>query len=615
VDETQGGNPDSLDPGYAFFGFDGTWINNVQQDLVGYNGSDAFHYLPVEASGWTVANNSQEFVFKIRPDVYFSNGRNVTAYTIWFSYVREIYTNPSSGVASSNWNLITANYNDWFSATCLNAEPWGLVNAIQSAAGIVAGKNCKADSNYLNNMLSHFDPTNPQQQAVMAFGHQAYVAPNATTFIIRTLSPYSLLLSDIAGFSGSHTVDPVFVDANGGVQNNTADAYYQTHPGPGTGPYVIKSVGSGLSEVIMVKSPHYWASTSTGQLKPGLPWTLAPAQIPVIDVKYAPPVNVVYHDFGTNVAQLSGAAVAGSIGIGQWSQMYSAYNYKQYFTTSQLLYDAGPGDFANYLGMNTQAFPTNITAFRQAVYNSMNYTAFQQTQLYFNGKTYGSPMLGPAQPSMGSLYNPGNLPLPAQNIPLAIKDLQKAGMQGHFYVVLPNGTAIGDTSGNILPPVKLIYVAPLTPFQETQIEIYQASLASIGISFASQGVTSAVYSALIESANTTPPLVNIAWGLDYPDPWLQQMVCFYETTCHLPTWINNATLTNLINSASFNPSPAAQLAALKQLYIDSNAGDYYVWQPYQDNVMWVQPYVQGIYWNPYTFYYYNLIYYKPVSAG
>jgi len=581
---------------------------------VGYNGTDAFQYLPVEASSWSVTNNSQTYTFQIRPDVYFANGYNVTAYTIWFSYVREIYTNPPSGVASSNWNYLTANYNDWFAATCGNAEPWGLVNAIQAASGIQAGTNCKADSNFLNNMLSNFDPTNATQQAVMAYSHQAYIAPNATTFIIRTVQPYGLLLSDIAGFSGSHTVDPVFVDAHGGVANNTACAFCQTNANPGTGPYYIKSVASGLSELILQKSPHYWASTASGQLKPGLPWTLAPAKIAVIDIKYAPPVTVVYHDFGTNAAQLSGAAVAGSIGIGQWGDMYSAYQYKQYFNSAQLLYDAGPGDFANYLGMNSQMFPTNITAFREAVYYSMNYTAFIQTQLYFNGKEYGSPMLGPAQPSMGALYNPGNLPLPAQNLPLAMKYLAQAGDEGHFYVVLPNGTSIGDTSGPQLSPVKMIYVAPLTPFQQTQIEIYQASMASIGISFASQGVTAGVYDADIATPSTTPPLVNIAWGLDYPDPWLQQMVCFYETGCHLPSWINNSTLTALIGGAAFNPNSQEQLAALKQLYVDALAGAFYVWQPYQDNVMWVQPYVKGIYWNPYTFYYYNLIYYAPVTV-
>jgi peptide/nickel transport system substrate-binding protein len=617
VDESQGAVPDSLDPGYAFFSQDGSYLTAAFQDLAVYNGTNAFVQLPVEAQSWSITNNSQEYIFHMRPDVYFNNGDNVTAYTIWFSYVRELYMNAPSLVGTSNWNLITMNVaTDWFTTTCGNNEPWGLVWSVSTVTHIpLTASNCKHLSNFLNGMLSHFNPNNATQAAVMAFQHQAYIAPNATTFIIRTLRPYAYVISDLAGFSGTHTVDPAFVDAHGGVQNNTANSYLNTNCEPSTGPYICKSVSAGLSEIVMVKNPHYWAAgNGPNGLKPGLPWVIRPGQIPVIDIKYALTGTTLYEDFGTNVAAIGSAQPGGSAGIPEWGQMWAAYQYKNWFKFNQIVRDFGPQDFSFYLGMNTQRFPTNITAFRQAVYWAMNYTALADTEIYYNGTAYGSIILGPATPQYGPLYNPNNQPLPHQDLKLAIHYLDLAGKEANFYVVLPNGTVIGNPNGKQLQPVEIVYIAPLSPTLEVQLKIYQDSLSAIGIPTVLFGETSAVYDTQATNPKTAPVFSNIGWGLDYPDPWLQQYVCFYTLNCGIASYINNATLANLVESAAFNPNPAQQLQADKELYNIEAQEAYYVWLPYPDQVFWLQPYLQGIVFNIYTSYYYNLMYYQPVPV-
>ena len=543
--------PDSLDPGYGFFAQDDTYYTAVFQDLAVMNGTDGFAALPVESTGWTVTNNSQQFTFSIRPDVYFSNGNNLTAYTIWFTYVREIYMAAPSFVAYSNWNQITMNASDWFASVCGNFAPWGLVSAVSSVTGIqLTASHCKTLANFLNNMLSNFNPgSNTTQAAIMAYPHQAYSAPSSSTYIIRTLQPYADTVIDLAGFSGTHTVDPAFVDEHGGVQNNTANTYLSTACQPGTGPYECFSVASGVSELTLKANPHYWAKGSgPNGLKPGLPWVIAPPHIPVVEIEYGITGNptLQYNNFGTNVAALS------SVGITQWNSMWSAFAQKNHFSFKQVLQDYGPGDFSFYLGMDTQRFPTNITDYRLAVINALNYTQLANTQIYFNGTAYGQLVLGPGIPPYGSLYNPDNLPLQTQNINKAAHYLDLAGKANGFFAVMTNGTVLGDANGKALPPVGLFYVLPLAPAVETELDIIQTSLATIGITMAATGYTSAVFDTLASDPTTAPPLNTIGWGVDYPDPFYNQYICFFTTSCGITAYIDNATLTKLVTSASFS---------------------------------------------------------------
>ncbi len=612
-------SPDSLDPGTAFFGQDGSYLTAVFQDLAGMNGSNGLVALPVESSGWTVGNNSQQYVFTIRPDVYFSNGDNVTAYTIWFSYVREVYMNAPSLVALSNWNEITINSGDYFSAVCGNLAPFGLIDAISSVEGWAqTSSNCGEFTTFLNSMLSNYDPaTNATQRDVVSYPDQAYVANSSMSYVINTLRPYGDVVLDLAGFSGTHTVDPAFVDAHGGVQNNTNNLYLASNCEPGTGPYICASTegpAGALTEVILEANPHYWAKGSGANgLKPSLKaeWFIAPPKIPIVEIEYGIDSNptLQYSNFGSNIAQISGFT---DNGISQWNSMWAAFQEKQYFTFDQIVKDYGPGDFSFYLGMDTQRFPTNNTDFRLAVVNVMNYTALAETELDFNGTSYGSQVVGPGIPPYGALYNPLNLPLQTQDINKAATYLNEAGIQDGFYTIMPNGTKLGDTSGTQLGTQDLYYIVPATPAQTLQLEIYEESLALIGINAQPVGVTSAVFDSLSANPLTAPAFNNIAWGIDYPDPFYNQYLCFYTTDCGITTYINNATLASLVTEASFSGNSTFRMQVDEYLYKLSAQEGYYVWLPYPDLVDWVQPYLQGVVQNIYVSYYYNLMYYSPV---
>jgi hypothetical protein len=343
-------------------------------------------------------------------------------------------------------------------------------------------------------------------------------------------------------------------------------------------------------------------------MKAGLPRIFQPAHIPVIDAKYGVTGTPLYEDFGTNVAALSAA------GIPEWSQFYAAYQQKSHVKFNQILLDLGPSDFVFYIAQNSQRFPTNITAFREAFRDAFNYTQAFQNQVVYNGTAYGQNILGPATPGYGTLYNPGKLPEPTQNLTRAAQEIKQAGVIGHFYVVLPNGTTVGDTKGSQLAPLSLTYITPLSPSAQALYTIVQQSLAQIGVSTALVGETSAVFDLQAQSPTTAALFTSLGWGIDYNDPWLQQYVCFYTTACNLPTYIDNATLTSLVETAAFNPNATAQLQADQQLYQIGYVQSWYVWLPWPHATVFVQPYLKGVENDLFVGLYYNLMYYQPTTV-
>ena len=94
--EVTPGGPYSFDPqiDYDVSGFEE--LENVFQTLVQSNGSSTVSFLPVLAAMLPTQENGgvspdyQTYTFQVRSDQYFSNGDPVTAYDVWFSFMRGI---------------------------------------------------------------------------------------------------------------------------------------------------------------------------------------------------------------------------------------------------------------------------------------------------------------------------------------------------------------------------------------------------------------------------------------------------------------------------------------------------------------------------------------------
>jgi len=634
VDESSDGGPiayyDSLDPQYAFYSQDVAMLNAVYQNLVELNSSSGIETQPVLAQSYQITNNGNSTIFQIRPDVWFSNGDNLTAYSVWFTIVRDIYMNAPSGIAPFNWNAILYNTGGYeYSAPpsgCGLGVPWGLRAAIQSVTGLQAAANTMAACNIavsvLNNMLSHFNPSNSTQAKIMAYPNQAVVVPSPMTFTVNYLNPvgsFGLLLW--SGFDGQNVVDPAFIDANGGVVNNTLNSYINTHGAIGTGPYEVQSVGASYSPVVFVATPHYWATKyfASGN-STVLPAVAQPAKIKEVIYNVPATDTALIEDFATNRAQLSSET-----SLSEWGQYYSAFHANEpSFSFNQILHKQGLYDFGSWFLMNQNLAPTNITDFRRGWLYALNYTAVNLPNT-FNGTAYYDYIIPPLTPAFGSFYNPNNNTLPSQDTTKAFNYFNEAGIQGGWYTVVPSGftlsngttvaagTIVGDASGYQLGPIKLDYTVPLLSELRGQLQIVEQNLGVFGISVVPYGITSAESNILTSSPSTFPTVELLAWGPDFDDPF----IAMYEPLL-LPSpyngWYTNSTVEAELNSCLFaTPAETPSCSAtLSKMTVDNAIFPQWPDQAYY--YFFTQPYVKGFMNNPFVGYWYNLLYYQPVQT-
>jgi hypothetical protein len=455
----------------------------------------------------------------------------------------------------------------------------------------------------------------------MAYPNQAVVSPNATSFIANYLNPVGVFGLELwSGFDGQPVIDPAFVDSHGsppGVVNNTLNSYINTNGGIGTGPYYIKSVGSSLYPVVFEATPNYWGAKATG-----LGTDAQPAKIPEIIYTVAPTDTALIEDFATNKAQLSFE------GIQEFGQMYNAFHAKEpSFTFNQVLCSSACGyfPFGSWFLMNDANYPTNETAFRLGWQAALNYTAIDLPN-YYNGHDYGGYFIGALTPAFGSYYNPDNYTATAvQNTAFAFNEFNKAGIEGSWYTVVPSsftlsngttvgsGTIVGDKSGTQLPPVKLYYTVPLLAEFKGQLETIEQNLALFGIAVVPYGITSAESNILTASPSSFPEVEVLGWGPDYQDPFL----AMYEPLL-LPSpyngWFTNSTII-AETEACFFPTTAQAITCAQTL--EKMTVQNVVFPPFPNHLnyyFFIQPYVKGMVNNPFIGYWYNQLYYSPVTT-
>ncbi len=604
MDDSFTTTPDALNPGTGSSAGDVYVFDNVFQELVEFTGENSTQgvVVPVLAQNYSVSNNSQTFTFNLRPDVTFSDGTAMNATAAWFSFVRNLIL--GQYVVAANFIFVTEYLNA--SAVTGMQVPWGLLNAIQNVTGLPTTTNYALAQQVLNNMLSNFNVHNATQMAIMTYPDQAYVVSGPLIFTIHEIQSYPFLLPDIAQ-GWAEIIDPAFVDAHGGVQANSANAYFNSNGGPGTGPYEIASVGAGFSDVILKANPTYWALTASNY-----PVIAEPPKIPVIIINFALISNDRLEDFATNQAQIS------YVEFPLLGQMWSAYKYKQYATFNQVFDNFGLSLGTYWMSMNVQKYPTNITSFRDAIVHAINYTQLLDQTQSFNGTVYAANYVGPMNPTWGKYYDPGNLSNYDYNTTEAINYMNQAGMQGGFSVTLPNGSTIGNTNDPNIAPISLVYAAPISCMgvYQSELEIIQADLSQIGLPLTLQPEASSVLDTYT-TPQASPNMQVDCWGPDWPDPVLQQMYDLMTPIALKTNWMNLTNVNNLLASLVYDTNQTSYLQGIEQGYqIDYNEASM-AWLPVSDLYLLVQPYVHGLVFSPYVTvsgqYWYNTLYYSDVS--
>jgi ABC-type transport system substrate-binding protein len=492
------------------------------------------------------------------------------------------------------------------------AIPWGVCHALANVTGNSAYiSNYTLCANALAYILSHFNVHNQTIQKLMAYPNQAVVVLGPYEVEINLMHPYMYFLQDIASWWGA-MVPPAYVDANGGVQPNTPNSYLCQYGMPGTGPYEISSVTGTpgeFTEIILKINPNYWGNN----YPPGtLPVLDQPGHIQIIDLKISESHTNRVEMFGENQAQLD------YVSSPFLDQVYSAWSpYNQYFPPTTIVHENPEltPECIMMFSMNTQRWPTNITDFRLAIEYAINYSALLYT--YYSpllNTTLATYYLGPFTPLNPALYNPDNLPFYSYNPNLAIEYLNESGWEGDFYTVLPNGTVIGNPSGQRLPSIPIYVIPPVTPQLEEQLEIVSQDLTAIGIPTSVSYVTTSEYDSWTSPSVSGRLIYGVGWCADWPDPIMQ--IAISILTGSLPTgdyaWYNNPNVTNLLYEAAFTTNLTEQVQIAKQVYSIVYHDAPYVWIPDPVPYFLQQPYLQGIIVT-WTGYYYNTMYYKPIN--
>ncbi|MEM3939184.1 MAG: ABC transporter substrate-binding protein [Saccharolobus sp.] len=601
IDVSQTAPPDALDPATGFYVQDGPLFNALFQELVEYNGSNYLQVVPVIAQNWSTSNY-ENWTFYIRHGVYFPDGVQVNASTVWFSFYRIILMGQGPGVS----NYIELLFNSTQYSETGYALPWGVAAAIQNVTGLPTTKNATLAAKVLASILSHFNSNNATIMKIMEYPYQAVVVKGPYEVEISTLLPYRDFLLDIANWWGA-IVNPVVVDEHGGVQPNTPNSYLDTNGMNGTGPYVIKYVGPGFSEIVLQKNPNYWAENVAN-----IPMVAQPAKIPIIEIQYGLTHTDRVEDFATNKAQIS------YVSLPFLQQMYSSYEYNKYISFNQIFLNLGYEAAVFYLSLNMQVFPTNITQFRQALAYAINYSSLLSLFKYQN-ETLAIEYLGPISPVF-PIYNEvmqlDNLHPFTYNLSLALHYLNEAGYVGHFYVVLPNGTAIGDTNGAQLGTLSIYALAPVNELEQEELTIIQEDLQQIGISTSIKYVLPSVTDNWV-TPNATPAIVDLGWFPDWPDPIFQELIAqtdvLYGGISGNLAWVNISTLQQIYQTLPFLTNQTEQMLEVAKVYKILYQEVPYIYLPNPVVYYFVQPYVKGFVYNPFIGYYYNLMYYQPVT--
>ncbi len=535
------------------------WLTDtVYQSLVTVNQTAEFNtgviqYQPGLATGWNVSSDGTTYTFNLRQGVTFSNGDPFNAYQVWLEEYGFYYLSGNSSTWMESYNF--------FNMSNVNFGP-ATISMINQTGGIA----------------------NPSQQAISVMQNSAWpiYVTGPYTIVFRLQTPFAYFPGALVVYDGL-IYDAQWLLDNGGFGTPTQfNSYFNQHPIPGTGPYVVNQVQEN-NFVSFTQNPTYWGKNLTA------------AQIavqPLFDPGHAKNVVVYYKasDLSRFTDLSTGAAQIAAIGPTQWNLVTNSPNTYAYLTSPPW------GGEVSLMALNTNMFPTNITLVRQAIVHAINYTDLYQKA--FLGQM--SPYVGPEYPAWSQFYNLGNFSGYQFNLKTAENDLAAAGFA--------NGTG--------LPTFTMRTVSSCLQCSNAA-QVVQADLAAIGITVNIEVLSSndyyspyGTYQTNVANANQMGQLSFIdgggMWGpatLTPADYW----VTFVNNQSLWGDWAGyaNPTVQACVNAftQTTNVTFIQNLCTAAQQKINQDApyawiGTTHLWLPEGGSLVWKKSVVSGFLVDP-----------------
>ncbi len=524
--------PDSIDPHVTFSTPGWGAVLQVYQTLVQYNGSSYTTFLPVLAKNWSVSTDHMHWNFTLRQGVHFSNGDPFTAYTMWFSLNRALLmTQDPQFILSQNFwypDLDGVNY------------PEGAPETMMAEANMTTWLNT----------WDFRAPTAPQI-ATMGAANQSFRVLDANTIQLNVgygyLGPvaYNYLLPTIASPIAA-AVDPIVIQANGGVSNTTTNTWMSENM-LGTGPYVLQGTYTpSATFYTQVPDPNYWGITAAA----AEPWNniIQPAKSSVkIQFQGQPALNV--QDLRSGAVAAASFAYIGPSTIGQLQTTPCVV-----VNPLPIVYGATAGSWFIYMNQNTEPF--NNLSVRAAVVHAIDYQRII-TQA-FGG--YASRWVGPVPPSY-DYYNPESLAPYAYNVALAQQFMANSPWPSGYpnalnyeYIDLGDWAGVGSILRANLAVIG-ININPVPISLERLYEIQQVD-PSTGQCTAQMPVGGGPF-----------PIGQEFYTSDYiaPDDWTQNIAISWGSANMCMAGYNNATMDTLVLAAAGESDPGTLTSYYSQM--------------------------------------------------
>lgn len=391
----------------------------VYQPLVTANGSrlqqtGEIQYLPVLSENWSISADQKNIIFNLK-DVKFSSGNPLNSYQVWGQFYGLYYLSANS---SYWWNGYPV-----FDMTLCDFGPTTLA------------------------LMNHSGLINPNADLLSIMQNSSWpiyvIGPHQIGFNIK--SPFLWFLGPFFGYASLIFDTQWLLDHGGFGSPEKFNTYFNLNPIPGTGPYVVSTVKDN-EFVKFTKNPNYWGKDLTEVQIESNPY-IDPGHVQTVIISVRADDIARYTDISTGQASIAGIESV------NWPLIIENQDKFGY-----AVLPPNPG-LAIGIAMNTQRYPTNITAVRQAIQHAINLTRVNEIA-YFNSL---SPWVGPEYPTFKDFYNLGNFSGYEYNVSLSKQILAQANINPAK-----------------LPPLEFSILAGVTHALNTA-QVIQSDLAQIGI--------------------------------------------------------------------------------------------------------------------------------------
>jgi peptide/nickel transport system substrate-binding protein len=396
--------PDSLDPAVTFSTPGWAAVQQVYQGLVNYNGSSVTSFSGVLATNngtlsYNPATNFSTYTFELRQGVTFSNGDPYNAYVQWYSLYRSLLLEQGPQFILEQ-NFYSTNF-----------QPTNPLSYYSPSANDSA-----ANTTLVNDLNSwNFDTPDAAALSDMELPNQSFQVLSEYSIALNLgygylASNYTYLLASISA-PNSYAVDPVWIDANGGVSEGNVNDFAASNT-MGTGPYLLQNYnGVGGGGYTLTPNPHYWGAAAAATE----PWNvnLQPANTSV-EVIFQDTIDITTNDLTSGHVQEASFAYIGPSTIQQLEGHSNVV-----VQPLPEIYGATSGSW--WVFLNSSEYPFNNLSVREAIAHAIDYQDI--INVAFGG--YASQWVGPVPPAYPYDNNvTAREPYYQYNLALALQEIQ-----------------------------------------------------------------------------------------------------------------------------------------------------------------------------------------------